>query len=104
MTVEEIQALATELGYSISGETKSELIDSFLAVQSGEAESSQESQDNTPEVTHVYTEEELTEMTVAQIEALATELGYDIGSGTKAEKIAAFLAAQEAAGENAGTE
>lgn len=96
MTVEEIQALATELGYSISGETKSEMIESFLSAQVVES--------NTPEEAHVYTEEELTEMTVAQIEALATELGYDIGNGTKAEKIAAFLAAQETVGENNGTE
>lgn len=95
MTVEEIQALATELGYSISGETKSELIESFLTAQSGE---------ETPEATHVYTEEELTAMTVAQIEELATELGYELGNGTKAEKIAAFLDAQEAADEDPGTE
>jgi len=43
-------------------------------------------------------------MTVSQIEDLATELGYEIGSGTKAEKIAAFLAAQTAAGEDQSTE
>jgi len=47
---------------------------------------------------HVYTEEELNALTVAQIEAIATERGYEIGSGTKAEKIAAFLTAQTAAG------
>lgn len=95
MTLEEIQALATALEYSISGETKSELIESFLTAQAGE---------ETPEEPHVYTEEELTAMTVSQIEDLATELGYETGSGTKAEKIAVFLAAQTAAGEDQSTE
>lgn len=38
-------------------------------------------------------------MTVAQIEALAETLGYTLSGSTKAEKIAAFLTAQEAAQE-----
>lgn len=33
MTKAEIQALADELGYVLSGSTKQELIDSFLAAQ-----------------------------------------------------------------------
>lgn len=43
-------------------------------------------------------------MTVAQIEALAETLGYTLSGSTKAEKIAAFLTAQEAAQEAATTE
>ena len=54
--------------------------------------------DDEEETDHVYTEAELNEMTVSQIEELATELGYEIGSGNKAEKIAAFLAAQAGTG------
>lgn len=44
----------------------------------------------------VYTEEQLNEMTKAEIEALATELGYSVSAtDTKAEMIASFLAQQE---------
>ena len=43
----------------------------------------------------VYTEGELSAMTIAQIKALASELGYSITSTLKAEIIAEFLAQQE---------
>lgn len=41
-----------------------------------------------------YTQQELEAMTVSQIEALATELGYTITGSNKADKIASFLTAQ----------
>lgn len=44
----------------------------------------------------VYTEEQLNGMTKAEIEALATELGYSVSAtDTKAEMIASFLTQQE---------
>lgn len=44
----------------------------------------------------VYTEEDLNAMTKAEIEALATELGYSVSAtDTKAEMIASFLTQQE---------
>lgn len=47
-----------------------------------------------------WTEAELTDMTVAQIEGLAAYMKYTIEGSNKAEKIASFLAAQTAAGRN----
>ena len=44
-----------------------------------------------------YTEEELNAMTVANMEAIAAEYGYTLEGSNKAEKIASFLAQQEAA-------
>lgn len=46
----------------------------------------------------VWTEEELTNMTVAQIEGLAAYMKYTIEGSNKTEKIASFLAAQAAGG------
>lgn len=42
----------------------------------------------------VYTEEELTAMTIAEIKALAQELGYTITASLKADIIAEFLQQQ----------
>lgn len=42
-----------------------------------------------------YTEEELNAMTIAQIKALAEELGYTITKSLKADIIAEFLEQQE---------
>lgn len=42
-----------------------------------------------------YTEEELSAMTIAQIKALAEELGYTITKSLKADIIAEFLEQQE---------
>lgn len=42
-----------------------------------------------------YTEEELNALTVAQIELIAAEKGYNLTGSNKAEKIASFIAAQE---------
>lgn len=47
-----------------------------------------------------WTESELNNMTVDQIEGLAAYMKYTINGGNKAEKIASFLAAQTAAGNN----
>lgn len=52
----------------------------------------------TPPEPTTYTEEQLNAMTVDQIKALAAGLGYTITKTTKAEIIAEFLAAQNAAG------
>jgi hypothetical protein len=41
-----------------------------------------------------YTEEELNAMTISQIKALASELGYSIKETTKAKIIEEFLAQQ----------
>lgn len=49
-----------------------------------------------------YTEAELNALTVSQIETIAKAKGYTLTGSTKAEKIASFLAAQTAAGGNAG--
>lgn len=43
----------------------------------------------------VYTEDELQAMTIAQIKALAQELGYTITASLKADIIAEFLQQQE---------
>lgn len=45
----------------------------------------------------MYTQEELEGMTIANIKALAAELGYNISGSTKAVLIESFLAEQEAA-------
>lgn len=50
----------------------------------------------------VLSESELSELTVAQIKHLAAELGYTITATTKADIIAEFLAAQEAAAGGSG--
>jgi len=55
-------------------------------------EESTEVEENTE--TKAYTSEELNAMTVAQIKALATELGYTITATTKANIIAEFLEQQ----------
>ncbi len=47
-----------------------------------------------------WTESELNEMTVAQIEGLAAYMRYTVEGNNKPEKIASFLAAQTAAGSN----
>ncbi len=49
---------------------------------------------------HAWTESELNAMTVDQIEGLAAYKKYTLTGSTKAEKIASFLSAQEAAGNN----
>lgn len=42
----------------------------------------------------MYTKEELSAMTIAQIKALATELGYTITKSVKADIISEFLSQQ----------
>lgn len=43
----------------------------------------------------VYSENELSDMTIAEIKALSSELGYSITESKKADIIAEFLAQQE---------
>lgn len=43
----------------------------------------------------VYSESELSDMTIAEIKALASELGYSITETKKADIIAEFLTQQE---------
>lgn len=57
-----------------------------------------ENEGESGEYQQTYTEEELNAMTVAKIEKIAQAKGYTLTGGTKAEKIASFLAAQGAAG------
>ena len=45
---------------------------------------------------HIYTEDELLALTIAQIKALAGELGYTITATKKADIVAEFLEQQEA--------
>lgn len=55
-----------------------------------------------PDYQETYTEEELSVLTISQIETIAKEKGYTLTGNDKAEKIASFLAAQTAAGDNDG--
>ena len=50
------------------------------------------------EYQETYTEEELNALTVAQIETIAEAKNYTLTGNNKAEKIASFIAAQQAAG------
>lgn len=56
----------------------------------------EDTSDDSSDDSTVYTEEELTAMTIAQIKALAEELGYTITATKKADIIAEFLEQQEA--------
>lgn len=102
MTAAQIQELAEILGYSISGDTKAELITSFLSAQSTKeaADIAGADEDSSGD----YSEEELEALTIAEIKQLATSLEYTITGNTKAALIASFLEAQEAANASADSE
>lgn len=126
LTISQIETIAKEKGYILTGSDKAEKIASFLAAQvaaggnggednetvdgsgadgdtSGGSTGSEEgevSSGGVEEYQQTYTEAELTTLTVAQIEAIATAKGYMLTGKTKDEKIASFLTAQEAAEEN----
>ncbi len=89
---DQIRDLADELGYSISGDTKAELVTSFLSAQAAAeaADIAGADEDKSGD----YDEEELKKLTIAEIKELAESLGYTISGSTKAELIASFLEAQ----------
>ncbi len=130
LTVSQIETIAKAKGYTLTGSTKAEVIASFLAAQAaaegstggGDTGGSEETPGGgdegdtgaggeTPgggdegeagDYKETYTEAELNALTVSQIETIAKAKGYTLTGSTKAEKIASFLAAQTAAGGNAG--
>ena len=97
LTVYEIKELAQSLGYEITGSNKAALITSFLAAQT--AKQTEDIAGADSDSSGDYDAEELGALTIAEIKKLAESLGYTISGSTKAELIASFLAAQEAAGE-----
>ena len=84
-----LQALAEELNYDTTGETKEELVADILDGQAAAIEAEADTDED-----GTFTEEELTELTIAQIKALAAELGYTITATRKADIIAEFLEQQ----------
>lgn len=95
LTAKQIQMLAERLGYTISGDTKAELITSFLSAQATQeaADIAGADEDSSGD----YDAEELAKLTIAEIKELAESLHYEISGSTKAALIASFLEAQEAA-------
>ena len=82
-----LQALAEELNYDTTGETKEELVADILDGQAVAIEAEADTDED-----GTFTEEELTALTIAQIKALATERGYTITATKKADIISEFLA------------
>lgn len=96
MTVEEIQALAAEKGYTIEGETIEELTASFLTAQTAASIS-------TPaDGNYLYSEGQLLTMTIEEIRAIAAERGYTIEGETLEQLVSSFLTAQTAASNEEG--
>ena len=86
-----LQALAEELNYDTTGETKEELVADILDGQAAAIEAEADDDES-----GTFTEEELTALTIAKIKALAKEKGYTITETTKAAIIAEFLEQQNA--------
>lgn len=86
-----LQALAEELNYDTTGETKEELVADILDGQAVAIEAEADTDED-----GTFTEEELTALTIAQIKALATERGYAITATKKADIITEFLEQQNA--------
>lgn len=86
-----LQALAEELNYDTTGETKEELVADILDGQAVAIEAEADTDED-----GTFTEEELTALTIAQIKALATERGYTITATKKADIITEFLEQQNA--------
>lgn len=84
-----LQALAEELDYDTTGETKEELVADILDGQAVAIEAEADTDED-----GTFTEEELTALTIAKIKALAKEKGYTITATKKADIIAEFLAQQ----------
>lgn len=86
-----LQALAEELNYDTTGETKEELVADILDGQAVAIEAEADTDED-----GTFTEEELTALTIAKIKALAKEKGYTITETTKAAIITEFLEQQNA--------
>lgn len=84
-----LQALAEELNYDTTGETKEELVADILDGQAVAIEAEADTDED-----GTFTEEELTALTIAQIKALAAERGYTITATKKADIITEFLEQQ----------
>lgn len=91
-----LQALAEELNYDTTGETKEELVADILDGQAAAIEAESDDDES-----GLLTQTELNALTIAKIKALAKEKGYTITQTTKANIITEFLAAQTAAVEEA---
>lgn len=87
-----LQALAEELNYDTTGETKEELVADILDGQAAAIEAEADDDES-----GLLTQTELNALTIAKIKALAKEKGYTITQTTKANIITEFLAAQTAA-------
>ena len=83
MTDSEILALATQRGYTIGAEsdTTEEIVSDFLDEQ---------------ELKYPFTQAELEELTVSEIESIASARGYMITETLKADIITEFLSIQNA--------
>ena len=79
----DIRALAATREYTISNDsdTKAEVINDFLSEQ---------------ELKYVFTQEELNELTIGEIETIATARSYTITETLKADIITEFLTQQNA--------
>lgn len=95
LSIYEIKELAASLGYTITGNTKAALINSFLSEQSTKQAEDIAGADS--DSSGDYDADELGALTIAEIKQLAESLGYTISGSTKAELITSFLAAQAAA-------
>ncbi len=76
MSVSDIEDLATSRGYTLTGTTKQEIVEEFLTEQ---------------ELEYVFTQSELSNMTINEINAIATARGYTITQTLKADIIQEFL-------------
>lgn len=94
--VEVLRELAVELGYTLTGTTKAEIVAEILAAQTAEIEEEADEDESGD-----YSQEELEALTIAQIKVIAADKGYTITATRKADIITEFLAAQEAAGSDA---
>ena len=65
-----------------------------MSVSVASLDETDETEDTSSDESVTYTEDELTAMTIAQIKALAEELGYTITATKKADVIAEFLEQQ----------
>ena len=79
MTDEEILALATDRGYTITATDTEDIIDEFLQEQ---------------ELNYEFTQAELSDLTISEITDIATARGYTITQTLKADIIQEFLEQQ----------
>ena len=84
-----LQALAEELDYDTTGETKEELVADILDGQAAAIEAEADTDED-----GLYDEDELSALTIAKIKVIAADKGYVITKTLKADIIAEFLAQQ----------